>query len=487
MYRTRSLYTTAGFQIQQNLHWEMLTDDQCETLVATTIELLERTGIEILDDEITGVLGTAGCLVDGNRVRIPSAKSEWALRVAPSRVTLCDRNGKRAMLLEMNQAHYGPGYSPNLFYDQATQAERPFAVSDVETYGKLCQMLPNIDFAMAGGYPTDVDAPIAELHEFKALVSTTVKPIVQNVRNAVQAQAVIDMAATVKGGERALRADPFLALHVAVNEPLQISGDVAQAIAIAAKAKIPLILSNELVSGLTAPAESAGVMIVALANSIAGLLIAQVTAEGAPFITGGFFSNNDTVNGMVPFGSPEISLLSGGYANILRYLRIPSLGFAGATDSKVSDAQLGAESALSTLTAGLAGNNLIIGAGIMESGCASNPVLLVLVDEIANETRRIIRGVEMDEDRLSRGVIDFVKPAGNYLATKHTRYYFKSEQFWPTLMNRKRIDDWAAEGSLTLGQRTQGKAEQLLSAYELAPLGADVVGALDGIIGNANK
>ena len=463
----------------------MFTDDQCEAIVATTLELLERTGVEIQSEAAQKAYADAGCYVEGSRVRIPSAKSEWALRVAPSRVTLCDRNGKRAMLLEMGQAHYGPGYSPQTYFDQDTCEERPFTLADVTTYGKLCQMLPNIDFAMAGGYPTDVAAEVAELEEFKALAAVTNKPILQDVKNVKQAKAIIEMAAAMKGGVDKLKIDPFVALHVIVNEPMLLAVDTLDVIMVAAEAGIPVIVDNMLVSGDTAPAESAGVMIVALANSIAALLLSQIVAEGAPFITGGFFTNNDTVNEMRPYGSPEVSLLGSGYANVLRYLKIPSIGFAGATDSKCSDAQLGLESAFSTLTAGLAGNNLIHGAGIVESGVASNPALLVLVDEIACETRRIIRGVEMDEDRLARGVIEAVQPAGNYLATKHTRYYFRSEQFWPTLMNRKRLDDWVAEGSRTLGQRTQEKTEQLLASHDLSTLDDSVLGTIDGIIESA--
>ena len=138
---------------------------------------------------------------------------------------------------------------------------------------------------------------------------------------------------------------------------------------------------------------------------------------------------------------------------------------------------------MTTLCAGVAGTNVIAGAGVFESGLASNPNLLVLVDEMACETERIMRGVEMDEDRLARGVIEYVQPAGNYLATKHTRYYFRSEQFWPTLMNRKRIDDWAAEGSLTLGQRTMNKTKSLLVSYSPRALKDDVVAELDKIAG----
>lgn len=486
MYRTRSLYTTAGFQVQQNLHWEMLTDDQCEALVDHTIELLERTGVEVQSPEAVKAFAAAGCYVEGTRVRIPTVKSEWAIRVSPTRVTLCDRDGKRAIMMENNHVHYGPGYTSQDYIDQKTGDERPFVIGDVEEFGKLCEMLPNIDFAMSGGYPTDVPAGSAEVHEFARLLETTRKPIVQNVKSVAQAKAAYEMACAVVGSVEKLRVDPLFALQVTTAEPLMLSAEALDVIMFAAENGIPVVFSNELVSGDTAPAESAGVMIVALANSLAALILSQLVSEGAPFITGGFFTNNDTVNGLHPYGSPEVSLLGAGFASILRYMRVPSFGFAGATDSKTSDAQLGLECAMSVLHAGLAGTNLIYGAGIMESGCAANPALLVLTDEIAAETRRIMRGVEMDEDRLARGVIDEVKPGGNYLATKHTRFYFRTEQFWPTLMNRRRIDDWSRDGSLTLGDRTVAKTEQLLASYELAPLSAEVIDELKKIVDKAD-
>jgi len=83
-------------------------------------------------------------------------------------------------------------------------------------------------------------------------------------------------------------------------------------------------------------------------------------------------------------------------------LKVPSFGFGGGTDSKISDAQLGLESAMSLLTAGLAGTNMIYGAGQMETGKIGSPYLVVMGSEIMGMTRRIMRGVEMDEDRLCR-------------------------------------------------------------------------------------
>ena len=487
MYNTKSLFTRAKYQINQTVAWKMLSDDQCEEIVMTAFELLERTGADVLSAEALELLKEAGCAVQGKRVRIPSAKLEWALRAAPSRVTLCDRNGKRAILMETDNVHFGPGFGSELTLDIETGKARKMLKSDVSNMAKICGGLKNIDFVTSFGTPTDVSATSAELHSFEALAGNTVKPILQPVKNKIQAGAVIEMAAAVKGGIDALRMDPFVVLYLPANEPLVHGEDEIAALMLAAKNGVPAAYANNLVAGLTAPDHSAGAIVVALANSLVGLLISQLVKKGAPFITGGFFTYNDTINGLHPYGAPEVSLMGTGYANVLRYLRLPSLGFAGASDSKTTDAQMGLESAFSILHAGLSGTNMIYGAGLNESGALSSPYLLVMSDEVMAMTKRIMDGVEVNEDKLARGVIDKVQPGGHYLGEPHTTYYFRTEQFWPKLMNRKRFDDWVAAGSKTLGTRTAEMTQSLLSLREPDTLPPDVSKKLADIIADAEK
>ena len=462
----------------------MITEDQCEEIVVTAMELLERTGVDILNKEAVAAFEKAGCWIDGNRVRIPSVKTEWALRVAPSRLTLCDRNGKRAMLMETNNVYYGPGFGTEKVIDAMTGEEKKATLADVVNIAKIVDGLKDVDFAMSGAVPTDVDAKAAELFEFEALLNSTTKPIVQNVQNAAQANAIMEMAFAVKGSADKFAHNPFAVLYTDNAEPMSINEQALAVVMAAAGKGFPVVFSNRLVTGLTAPKESAGALVVALANSLAVIVLSQIVREGSPIITGGFFTINDLDNKMLPYGAPEISLLGAGYANVLRYLRVPSFGFAGASDSKISDAQMGLESAFSVLHAGLSGTNMIYGAGIMESGCVSNPYLLVIADEVMGMTRRIMSGVIMDEDRLARGVIDDVQPGGHYLGATHTMYYFKREQFWPQLMNRMRIDDWAVAGSKSLGQRAIDKTKELLSFYSGQPLDAATAAAVKDV---ANK
>ncbi len=485
MYTTKSLFTRANFDINQTITWKMLSDDQCEEIVMTAFEILERTGADILSEKARDIFAAGGCWVDGDRVRFPSAKLEWALRSAPSRVTLCDRNGKRAILMETDNVHYGPGFGNDSILDMESGEIRAITKADVADIAKMCCSLKDVDFVMDSGLPGDVKEKVAAVHAFEAMVSHTTKPIIQEVDCVQQAQTVMDMAAVVAGGADKLQMNPFVALCVVNKEPLSHAANLLDIVIAASQKGVPVIYNSQLVSGLTAPNQCAGALVVALCNALVGVMLSQLAQEGAALIAGGFFTIHDTDHGVAPYGAPEVSLMGTGFANVLRFLRVPSFGFAGGSDTKTSDAQLGLESTFSILHAGLAGTNLVHGGGQIESGRTFSAISLAIGDEVMGMTRRIMRGIAIDEDRLARGVIDDVQPGGHYLGTEHTMYYFKTEQFWPELMNRNRIDDWMAAGSKTLGVRAKEKVQDMLKFYEGQPLDDAIAAQLKEIIAKA--
>ena len=87
-----------------------LSDDQLERLHHASLEILDRTGVCLYEQEAIDLLKKAGVTVEeGNRVRIPPGLVEWALSVAPKRAILCNRHGQRVMPLERNNVFFGPG------------------------------------------------------------------------------------------------------------------------------------------------------------------------------------------------------------------------------------------------------------------------------------------------------------------------------------------------------------------------------------------
>jgi len=485
LYTTRSFFTRANYDVNQTTSWKMLSEDQCEEIFLTAVELLERTGADVLNKEALDYLEKGGCWVEGNRVRIPSAVSEWAVRTAPSRVTLCDRSGKRAMLLETCNAYYGPGQKNDFVIDPLTGEQRKPVKDDVALTGIVCDSLKNVDFAMNNGTPSDVNPQIAGVHSFEALVTNTTKPIIQAAASTSEMKDIVDIAAAVAGGMKNLQRNPFFAFYIETDGTLVHSEAALAQVIFAAQNRIPFVYASSLISGDTAPATPAGAIVVALANALVGILLSQLVQQGTPVISGGFFTIKDTANEMLPYGAPEVSLMGAGMVNVLRFLRLPSFSFGGGTDAKHSDAQMGMEAAFSILHAGLSGANLIHGCGQLEYGLTGSLELLVMGDEVMGMTRRMMKGIEVNEERLARGVIDAVQPGGHYLGEEHTLKFFRSEFWWPTLMNRNRIDDWTANGAKSMGQRVKEKTQNIIKTYKPAQLPEETLARIKAIMEQA--
>ena len=72
--------------------------------------MLERTGVRLLLPRAVKLVREAGGLVrDTDHIRIPRELVSWALAAAPRSVTLYDRGGAPALVLDGTSTAYGPG------------------------------------------------------------------------------------------------------------------------------------------------------------------------------------------------------------------------------------------------------------------------------------------------------------------------------------------------------------------------------------------
>lgn len=99
----------SNYNVNETLQFSVFTESQCQEIHNATLEVMENVGAIIYDEEAIEILKKGGAYVDGNRVRFPSALVEWAIRTAPSRIVLCDRNGSRKVFLEDHKTYFGPG------------------------------------------------------------------------------------------------------------------------------------------------------------------------------------------------------------------------------------------------------------------------------------------------------------------------------------------------------------------------------------------
>ncbi len=123
----------------------------------------------------------------------------------------------------------------------------------------------------------------------------------------------------------------------------------------------------------------------------------------------------------------------------------------------------------------------------MESGLIGSYDMLVMSNEVIGMVKHILRGIRVDDDHLAAHVIDRVGPGGHYLGDDHTLKHFKTEFWYPTLLDRTRWDDWQAAGSRSLGERVREKVLDIIENFEPEPLEAQVQANLKAIIERADK
>ena len=198
----------------QSPQFALLSPTQLEDLHMGALELLRHTGIRFHHQGALEMLREAGAFVsDGTLVKFPARLVEEAIASAPGRIIMCDREGESAVFLEGNKVYFGTGSDCINLLDYETGERRKFTQADIIEGYHLCDALPNIDFVMSIGIPSDVDPRIAYDVQMALMLENTSKPLVFVTNDKASCQRAIDMAAAVAGGyEASARATAYFAL-----------------------------------------------------------------------------------------------------------------------------------------------------------------------------------------------------------------------------------------------------------------------------------
>ncbi len=463
---------------------QVLSADQKTQVHQATLELLRRTGVQVRVAQVRELLAKAGCWMDGERVRIPSHLIEWAIRTAPHRVVLCDRNGNPAMHLEGRKGYYGTGSDTPFVIDAYTGERRQAVLADVANVARLVDALPHIDFLMCMGIASDVTESISDLYHFREMVSHTAKPIVYTAWNRRNLESIIEMAEAVAGGAEALRRSPFCALYSEPISPLTHAEDSCEKLLYIAGKGLPVVYTPGMMIGGSAPVTVAGALVQANAEQLSGLLICQLIREGAPMIGAGGILYMDMARGLISYAAPEFMLAMAALSEMCHFYGLPIFSFSGCSDSKLFDQQAAAEGSLWMLITALSGGNLIHDVGYIEGGLTTSYEMLVAMDEVAGLVKRFMRGVEINEETLALEVIDRVGPGGHFVAEEHTFRHFR--QNWaPKLFDRATRGEWEAGGELTMGERATARVRAIFEQHTPSPLEPAARAKMDAVIRRA--
>jgi trimethylamine--corrinoid protein Co-methyltransferase len=466
----------------------VLSEDQKEMLLLRVMELLERTGVRVDSEEGLSLLDGAGARVGPrSQVRLPSYLLEDALASAPRRITIYDRLGRPSVRLEGNQVSFCSQVDSTYFFDPYhyephthLDHNRRLSVRDDARLGAiLCDALPNIDMVSFSSLYSDVPGQIAIRVGHKDTVMNCTKPLMHGTGDFASLRAVAAMAAVVAGGWSELALKPYYVHYAEPFSPLTHTAEGVQKLLYCVERGIPLIYTPMTLAGSTAPVTGAGNLVACMAESLSGLVMAQLKRRGAPFIFGGVPTVIDMSTTLVSYGAPEMHLWSAALAEMAHYLKLPVFSTAGCTDAVAFDQQAAAEAAMSCLMAALSGANLVHDVGFTEAANSASLELIVAADEFIGMIRTIMAGVSISSDTLALDVMEQVGSGGSYFGEKHTVRHFRGN--WrPTLLNRGNHAQWLANGGLPLGAVANRRVLQILNDHQPQPVPPEVLAELDG-------
>ncbi len=448
----------------------MLSDEQVRAIHSTSLDILARTGIVMKNPAARELLLEAGARESADRIKIPEHVVMAAVGAAPFRIPLFSRLGQPAICLEEGQVYFGPGSDCPFTLDLETGARRRAVRDDVQRIARLCDGLDQIDFVMSMGSASDVPQLDHFLHDMIAMLRGSAKPVVYTARDRADMEDIYHIACAVAGGETELQERPFLMLYAEPISPLLFDGESVDKLLFCAERRLPVTYPPSPNTGGGGPVTVAGALALGNAECLAGLVLAQLVQPGTPFLYGMNVSALDMKSAIVSYGAPEWPTAMGAWTDLGRFYGLPVWGAAGATDSKVVDAQAAAEASVSILSAFLCRCNLVHDVGYVEYGTTSSMEMLAICDEIIRDVRCVMGGVEISERTLARDAIHRARPGAGFLADDHTLDSWRWAQWRPRLFDRSRYDTWVERGQKHMEARAKELARQILAQHEVPPL-----------------
>ena len=455
-----------------------LSPAEVARIVEAAVEVLERTGIEVVDSPCREVFRRAGARVDAdrNRVYLDAGMVEDGLAQAAEEVLLAGRDPRHDLRLGGRRVYMGTGGQAVKILD-LDGAVRETRLSDNYHIGRLCDPLEHIHFYMRPVVSRDLANEDIDVNQFYACLAATEKHV---MANAYQAERVADlraMAELIAGGPEALAARPVISFTACWTvSPLRYAPETVEILDRLVAEGLPVVISSAPQAGATSPAALAGTLVQITAEQLSGVVYVNLLNPGHPLIMGCVPAQADLRTGAFVGGSAEFALLNAACAQIAQHLELPLYNSSGISDSKLPDAQAGLEKGITGLAAALAGANYIHhSAGFLESLLTVAYEQFVIDNDINGEIMRLLRGIEVTPEALSLDVIDEVcKGPGHFLGHPQTLSRMTSEYLYPKLLDRDSRDDWEQKGGRDLREAARARARQILAEHWPRALPAEI-------------
>lgn len=274
------------------------------------------------------------------------------------------------------------------------------------------------------------------------------------------------MASIVWGREASSLDHPVSIVSVNPLSPLSYSDDTLQGLMEFARQGQALLISSMVLAGVSGPIDIPGTAALEMAESLAGIVLAQLVNPGVPCVCGGTSCASDMRTGGVSLGGPESLQLIGIATQMAEFYGLPCRYGGNLTDSYSINAQSGIESALLMACPVISGAHFIHqSCGILGSYSAVSFEKFVIDEEVCGIIKQAVRPLEISEESINTDLIKRVGPGGSYLMQPETAKKCRTAFFPSRLTRKSTYANWESKRHGDIVGRAADHVKERLDAY----------------------
>lgn len=465
--------------------FKVLPEELLPKVIDEAMQLLQSPGVKVGSPDAIELLYSSGAQVDQSKeiVKIPENIIVASLESVPREFYLYYADGSPAVHYAGDEVHFDPGSSGVNILDSDTQEHRPSVTDDLVNIVKVSEMLGEYDAQSTAIICHDVPEEIGDFYRLYLVLLLSKKPIVTGAFTTRTTEVMFELLRISAGSRQAAIEKPRAIFDVCPSPPLNWTDFGSQNLIELARGNVPAQIVSMPLSGAAAPVTLIGSIVQHAAECLSGIAIHQLANPGAAIVWGGAPAQFHMREGTTSIGAPETSLLVCGYAQVGKFLNLPTHAYLTATDSKLVDAQAGMESASSTFVGALSGINMISGAGMLDFlACQSLEKIVIDAEAIAN-ARRFLEGIGSHTETLALEHYQNFEFPGNFLVQDLTRKLYKDIQYMPSeVIDRGSLRAWKQKGSDGVFSRAKLRVKELLASYQPIELSTGLESELHQIV-----
>ena len=447
-----------------------LSDNDLERVHLASLEILDQIGIsEAPPVVIDTIQARGGTVTAEGRLLFPKALVTEALVKFHRGFQLFGRAPGQNLDMTGARVHAGSGgASPNIV-DTLDGSYRTSTLSDLYDAARIVDTLDHIQFFSRPMIAGDMENNrVLDVNTTFASLAGTSKHVMVSASHPDHVDDIAQICYSIAGSEQAFREKPFLSLNINhVVPPLRFDECACEVMAAAIGAGLPVMVNTFGQMGASSPVTIAGCLAQTNAETLAGMVFAWALDPEVRAIYGARPMVTDLRSGGMAGGSGEQSILTAAATQIARHYDLANSTIAGATDSKLADAQSGYEKALSVTLAAQAGANLITQAAGTQAGLMATSLEAFVIDnDMLGAILQSANSIEVSDATLSTAAIaQIVSGEGHFLGHADTYARMKSDFIYPAHADRQAPDGWLASGKPNINSSAKISVAEVLAKH----------------------